>query len=383
MAHSQFVTIRNGSYRNEPIEGRFAMIRPWKDGAKGGFVTVQRGRDTIRIKCAKRDCTVTDAAGTEVRMPAPVGSVLAAAQACFSGSGSSPEAEGEMDPLPATAEEEYLAIETEAEAIKRIRDNFAILDDMTRACVSGAVRALIVSGPPGIGKSFGVEKILEEANCYSKIAGKSDKGLIVKGAATPISLYKMLYHYRNKDNILVFDDCDSVFSDPISLNLLKAALDTGDRRFLSWNAESRVLKDEEIPDRFEFKGSVIFLTNLDFDHCRSKMLLPHLQALKSRCLYLNLEINSVKDLMLRIRQVMEDGMLHSYDFEPEVEEEVYQFIATNSDALQEISLRTIKKVADLRKNSPRQWRELALHTVMKKEARFRYLLEAKKAQAKK
>jgi len=42
--------------------------------------------------------------------------------------------------------------ESDADIIERIRTRFNMLQDMTKAVKKGNVRAMIVSGPPGVGK---------------------------------------------------------------------------------------------------------------------------------------------------------------------------------------------------------------------------------------
>ena len=160
--------------------------------------------------------------------------------------------------------------ETEEEAMARIRDRFEILSEMTKAATTGDIRAMIVSGPPGVGKSFGVEQEVEKACLFDKIAGKKLRAEVVKGSATPIGLYQTLYKYSDANCVLVFDDCDSILVDDVALNLLKGALDSGKKRKISWLSESSTLRREGIPDSFEFKGSVIFITNLKFDQMKSQ-----------------------------------------------------------------------------------------------------------------
>ena len=65
--------------------------------------------------------------------------------------------------------------ETDEQAIERIRERFDILDQMAEGTTTGAVRAMIVSGPPGVGKSFGVEKVLEQASLFDKMADRKNK----------------------------------------------------------------------------------------------------------------------------------------------------------------------------------------------------------------
>jgi len=257
--------------------------------------------------------------------------------------------------------------ETDGQAIERIANRFAILDEMAEAVATSKVRAMIVSGPPGIGKSYGVEKALEKQNMFTDIAGEKRKFEMVKGAMSAIGLYKKLYEFKDKGCVCCFDDCDAILYDDLALNLLKAALDTTPRRSLHWNTESRTLQNEGLPNSFEFNGGVIFITNIKFDNVKSKKLQDHLAALQSRCHYLDLTIDSMKDRMLRIRQICGIGMLKKYAMPPALEETLIQFIYDNKHKLREISLRMVLKIADLWKMAPDKWQELAKQTCMKPE----------------
>ncbi len=258
--------------------------------------------------------------------------------------------------------------ETDAEIIERLRERFEILDDMTRAVKKGAVRAMIVSGAPGVGKSFGVEKVLGKHELMADIAGneKLKKYEIVKGAMSAIGLYSKLYEFSAEKNILVFDDCDSVLLDDLSLNILKAALDTSKKRTIHWNTDSRLLRQEGVPNSFEFKGGAIFITNINFQNIKSKKLQDHLQALESRCHYIDLTIHTEREKMLRIRQIVSDGMLSEYNFTAEEQAELVQFIDEHKKRLRELSLRTVLKTADLMKSFPQgKWRRVAQISLMR------------------
>ena len=258
--------------------------------------------------------------------------------------------------------------ETDAEILDRMRDRFEILDDMTRAVKSGKVRAMIVTGPPGVGKSFGVEKVLSKHDVFADVAQdeKLKKYEVVKGAMSALGLYSKLYHYSDKKNILVFDDCDSILLDDLSLNILKAALDTNSKRMIHWNTDSSLLRREGVPDSFEFKGGAIFITNIKFDHVKSKKLRDHLEALESRCHYLDLTIDTEREKLLRIEQVVtECGMLDKYEFEDYQKLEVLDFVKANVPRLRELSLRTVLKVADLKHGFPDKWKAVAEVTCMR------------------
>lgn len=267
------------------------------------------------------------------------------------------------------AKEAELAQVTDDEIMERLRTRFTILDDMTRAVKKGDVRAMIVTGPPGVGKSFGVEKVLSKHDVFADVAqdSKLKKYEVVKGAMSAIGLYSKLYEYSDKKSILVFDDCDSVLLDDLSLNILKAALDSSKKRMIHWNTDSRLLRSEGVPNSFEFKGGAIFITNIKFDNVRSKKLRDHLEALESRCHYLDLTIDTEREKILRIKQVVtECGMLDDYEFSDLEKEVLIDFVDENKKKLRELSLRTVLKIADLKKSMPSNWRAVAEVTCMRR-----------------
>lgn len=257
--------------------------------------------------------------------------------------------------------------ETDEEIIERLRERFQILEDMTRAVKSGHVRAMIVSGAPGVGKSWGVEKVLAKHEFVAAISDneKLRQFEVIKGSMTALGLYAKLYEYRSNKNIIVFDDIDSILVDELSLNILKAALDTSERRTIHWNSDSRLLDREDIPKSFDFQGGVIFITNLKFNDVRSKRLQEHLKALESRCHYIDLTIHTEREIMLRIRQIVNDGMLDDYRFSEDEVAEIVEYVDNNKRNMRELSLRTVVKLADLKKSFPERWKSIASVTLLK------------------
>jgi len=335
------VRIVRGEYRNKVISNQvFALVSGFQTGAKGNYVTVENNGafpncpNTIRVRVDSIEdveYTTSMAQDNVVKFEQPA-----------------------------------RPVETDEEAMVRIRERFEILHEMTKASVTGDIRAMIVSGPPGVGKSFGVEQEIDKACLFDKLAGKRLRAEVVKGSATPIGLYQTLYKYSDSNCVVVFDDCDSILLDDVSLNLLKGALDSGKKRKISWLSESSTLRREGIPDSFEFKGSVIFITNLKFDTMKSQKLRDHLDALQSRCHYLDLTLDTMRDKVLRIKQIAADGELFaSYDFDKAVQDDIISFMDENKTRLREMSLRMALKIADLRKMSVTNWKRLAETTCMK------------------
>jgi hypothetical protein len=335
------VKIINGTYRNQPVNNMiFNLVKGFQTGARGGYVTVNAdgyfGPDLPKVVRINVD-SIEDV--EFVGQSATVGEMMPVAKA------------------PA---------ETDEEVMTRIGERFDILDQMTKATIAGDVRAMIVVGPPGVGKSYGVEKQLEHSGLFDKLSGRKIKYEVIKGAMTPIGLYCTLYKHSDKNNVLVFDDCDSVFQDDLSLNILKAALDSGKKRRIYWNSDSAMLRREGVPDMFDFKGACIFITNLQFQNLKSKKLQDHLEALQSRCHFLDLTLNTQRDRFLRIKQIYRKGELFTdYDFTPEQGDMVIEFMEQNQHRLREMSLRMALKIADLTRVADTNWRALASTTCMK------------------
>jgi hypothetical protein len=335
---SSTVRILSGLYRNKPVVNQtFTLVKGFQTGSKGGYITVKNeGQFNIDIE--------------DVR-------VLVDGHDSFQFIGS------EINDVAEPVVEQK---ESETDAMDRIASRFSVLDEMSKACIAGDIRAMIVSGPPGVGKSHGVTQQMEKASMFDKIAGKRPRFEVVKGAMSGIGLFAILYKYSDSKNVLVFDDCD-VWEDPDALNVLKGALDSGKTRRISWNKDSRLLREDGIPNSFNFNGSVIFITNLNFADRRSAKIKAHLDALQSRCHYLDLTINSERDKMLRIKQVHRDadgGLFSDYDFNQEQCDTIIEFMWDNHSKLREVSLRMALKIADLVKISP-NWKNLAQATCMK------------------
>ena len=334
------VRILSGMYRNQAvIDKSFTLVKGFQTSKTGSYVTVQNeGQFAIDIAVVK--VKVDSIEQIEFIDGAPE--------------------------LTTNIKIETVS-ETDVEAMDRIASRFAVLDEMSGACINGDIRAMIVTGPPGVGKSHGVTLQMEKASMFDKISGKRPRFQIVKGAMSGIGLFATLYKYSDAKNVLVFDDCD-VWEDQDALNVLKGALDSGKTRRISWNKDSRILRDEGIPNTFNFNGSVIFITNLNFNDRRSKKIQAHLDALQSRCHYLDLTINSESDKMLRVKQVHRDadgGLFADYDFTAEQSQMVIDFMWDNHTKLREISLRMCLKIADLVKISPQNWQALTKSTCMR------------------
>lgn len=254
--------------------------------------------------------------------------------------------------------------ETEDQILTRLETRFSAMDLMTEATCFGHNRSLIISGPAGLGKSYGVMKTLEVAEKRNYVP------IVIKGYIRPTGLYKLLYENRFKKCIIVFDDADSIFGDDVCLNLLKAACDMTETRRLHWLTETKMEDEdgERLPRSFEFEGSIIFITNYDFDDLIAKgnKLAPHFEALISRSHYLDLAMKTKRDYVVRIKQVVfGKGMLSREGFTDLEALEIVDFVEDNTEKLRELSLRMVVKLAGLFRMNKKSWKDLAAVTCMR------------------
>lgn len=260
-----------------------------------------------------------------------------------------------LDDLPVSQDDPTL---TDEEVIELTAERFNFMNKITAAACEGSVRSVIISGAGGVGKTYTVEEIVTR---YYE-----DEGIhyeTVKGIISPISLYMLLYRCRTKNSVIILDDADNIFWNEDGLSLLKVALDSSSKRKVSWRSQSAALKDDGIPQDFYFEGSMIFITNLDFqaivDSGKGK-LVPHMQALMTRTLYLDLKLHTPREVGLWIDYMVEThGILLGEGLSKEQQSDVLEYIADNRNGLRNLSLRTALKLAALVKMDPENWRTAA------------------------
>lgn len=257
---------------------------------------------------------------------------------------------------------------SDSEIKQHLNERFNTIDTLAEAACTGKIRSLVISGAPGVGKSYSVEKAV------NKYDPQQNKSTFARGFSRATGLYLLLYKYRHAGNVIVLDDIDSVFQDDVSLNLLKAALDTSHKRVLSWRSQNPLVDEDgnEIDRSFEYNGTVIFLTNINFDkeiEKKSKMA-PHLSALMSRSMVINIDLQTTRDYFIRIEQVVEQGMLKQKNLNNEQQKVVMSFFEQNFEKFRELSLRSILKLADLYKINPSEFESLAKVSLFKNQYQF-------------
>jgi hypothetical protein len=174
-----------------------------------------------------------------------------------------------------------------------------------------------------------------------------------------------------KGGVLIFDDCDGVYRDEDSINLLKIATDTTKERLVSWRKNATWLDDYGIDRTFDFKGSIIFLTNIDFEkriQADGKMT-EHYRAFIDRAAYLCLTVRTSRDFMivLRVKAGGKNGFLRNapYNFNDEQMAALFQFVEEHKRDFYNLSLRLVGQLATQMLEDPDNWQMDAKATKMR------------------
>lgn len=241
--------------------------------------------------------------------------------------------DGPYDPIAASA----------SSAVKQkfsVQRRFSFMERMIEMIAKDVAAGAVICGPAGIGKTHTVTAVLNRCGL------KEDDGYVmVKGTVSPLGLYRTLYH--NSDRLIVFDDCDSALFDYGCFNLLKAALDTCDRRVLTWCSKTTMSSTGDLPERFEFTGRILFISNLSEDRVD--------QAIVSRTMMLDLKM-SRDEIMDRLEML---SPVICQALSPEELTEVICFLKDNIDNIADLNLRTLIKLGNVRQTAGADWEDMA------------------------
>jgi hypothetical protein len=254
-----------------------------------------------------------------------------------------------------------------------VNERFAMVDTISRAVCYGDATSMIIQGRPGIGKSFGLMKVLKELGFV-----EGENLFIVKGNITAFVFYQRLCDLQqvienrkaeakekgksgptNAKSIrpivpmIIFDDVP-FWEDKKMMDLLKAATDTLNPRKVSWQS-GRMEKDAETakskggyPPDINFTGGLVVLTNVE----EKKMN----KALKDRSFYCPIPVteNEMIERMIHLAPNMgPEGMNVG------LKKEVAHFVTDpTSFHGEEVSLRTLEKALRLANTNPKTWKRL-------------------------
>ena len=224
-----------------------------------------------------------------------------------------------------------------------VPERFEFISQFVKLLSSKKINSFILTGSGGLGKTHTVLETLKKQGLKEDTVDVDGDYVTIRGYSTAKAMYRTLW--ENNGKVIIFDDADSVHRDPIGANILKAALGSEDKRMISWGAE--FAKDEELPNRFEFFGRVVFISNL------SQQQFP--QAILSRSMRVDLTLNTGEKLE-RIRQVFDD-----VDVEVKEKTEVLNFIDQYAEVASDLNIRSALSVLKLKQDVGEGWQRLALY----------------------
>ena len=226
------------------------------------------------------------------------------------------------------------------EPICTVAERFDHIRSLVDMVVKGVQPSVMITGQPGIGKSFIVRQQLEAAGL------KRDKDYIqVSGHSSPFGLYKLLHDHR--DSMVVFDDTDSILFNTISANIIKASLDSYDARYVSWY--SNVAEQQELDPSFEFTGRIIFISNTFLEKIDP--------AIRSRAFCFDLKMSN-EEISEHMQNILAD-------IEPKVSkhlrQEALDYLKTIQNQFSNYSLRVLIQAIRIRaycQISGKDWRQM-------------------------
>jgi len=221
-----------------------------------------------------------------------------------------------------------------------INQKFDFLKNLTQMVITGITPSLIIVGEGGLGKTHSVKSTIIDADI------PETNYTFIKGYSTARGLYNTLYDHNGK--IIIFDDCDSVLDDKVAINILKSALDSYDSREISWL--TKMAKSDEYPNKFEFTGQIIFISN------KKKSSID--EAILSRSLTVDLTMTPVEKIS-RMKHIL-PHILPSYQLD--IKEDALNFLDQNKDKCQ-LNLRTLIMISKIRLAHSENWRQLATYMI--------------------
>jgi hypothetical protein len=237
-----------------------------------------------------------------------------------------------------------------------VNERFNYLDQLVRLVANGQAASCIITGEGGLGKSYTVTNALKEEGLKDVTELESSADItdptfyrVIKGYSTPKGLYKSLF--ENQKSVVVYDDCDSVLKDADAVNLLKGALDSFDRRLITWNTS---VPKEDLPSTFEFKGGVIFISNMNTDNID--------QAIRSRSMCVDVSMTNAQKIE-RMGTIMRGSKFLPH-IPLNMKIEALDLIKELEDQAKEISLRTLITVSKIRDSGNKDWRNLAKYLLI-------------------
>lgn len=259
-----------------------------------------------------------------------------------------------------------------------ISERFAILESFVSSAAYMAVAEpgtperlaanpmVVITGSGGLGKTHTTIKTLERHGLTRMedmdegevLYGNSKGFVVISGFTTAKALYRKMWQHRD-GWVILLDDCDSIFKSEDAINIIKGAGDSGERRIISWNSESQ-RPDDELPKSFEFKSSIIIITNVN----RNKIPQP----IRSRAFNADVSMSRA-EVIERISVLVDEGNFMA-EYPIEAKYDVLDYIQESMDdpkfnmLVKSLNIRTfIVAVKAWMSHNGKNWQRAALYNM--------------------
>jgi hypothetical protein len=248
-----------------------------------------------------------------------------------------------------------------AERITKIDAGIAMQKRKIDLCVTGVFTSMLIHGGPGVGKTHLIMDAMDRAGLEQGV-----DYVIFRGTTSPIMLYRLLHAMNRPGAYVVIDDCDAILRDENGINVLKAVMDDKCRT-VSWNTKSEIKALDGtgiVPKTFDFKGTVVVCTNIDYERRSTGKMADHFAAILSRTEQMQIDYKTkdaqfayIAHLVVNVDYL--EQMPKTAGLTAQQKIDMLKFIMTNRSKYTRIDARVPEKLARIMKAEPDDWRLLA------------------------
>jgi hypothetical protein len=248
-----------------------------------------------------------------------------------------------------------------AERIARVDTDILMQKRKIDLCVKGVFTSMLIHGGPGVGKTHLILDAMDRAGLEQGV-----DYVIFRGTTSPIMLYRLLHAMNRPGAFVVIDDCDAILRDENGINVLKAVMDDKCRE-VAWNTKSEIKTLDGtgiVPKNFEFKGTVVVCTNIDYERRSTGKMADHFAAILSRTEQMQIDYKTkdsqfayIAHLVINVDYL--ENMEKTRGLTSQQKVDMLKFIMSNRSKYTRIDARVPEKLARIMKAEPDDWKLLA------------------------
>ena len=190
------------------------------------------------------------------------------------------------------------------------------LNEYIKAFADNNISLLVIRSHGGLSKTHSVKETINDTDCQ-----------FFNGHATPLSIYMQLHD--NPDNLVVFDDVDSLINNKVTVSLLKQFCELSDNKVIRYNTTHKV-NGAVVEPKFTSNNKVCLLCN-DF-----KRIGRNIKALITRGIYIDFKPSNIEIL---------DKIIKFKD----LDRDIFDYLKMHSSYINHFNIRLYFKCLELKK----------------------------------